>query len=220
VDRRFSEPPRGVIFDMDGLLLDSERLARDAFLHACLEAGWQPDMAAYLRCIGSTAAATERILREAHGADFPYAQIVELWSARYHAHIRNDGVPLKPGAVALLDHLRDLSIPMALATSTRRPTTELKLVGAGLDSYFCHMICGEETPRGKPHPDPYLAAADVLHLAPAQCWALEDSENGVRAALSAGCVVFQIPDLVAPSAEMRALGHVIKTSLLDVLALL
>ena len=124
------------------------------------------------------------------------------------------------GAVALLDHLRDLSIPMALATSTRRPTTELKLVGAGLDSYFCPMICGEETPRGKPHPDPYLAAADVLHLAPAQCWALEDSENGVRAALSAGCVVFQIPDLVAPSAEMRALGHVIKTSLLDVLALL
>lgn len=205
---------------MDGLLLDSERLARDTFVCACRAAGWQLDMAAYLTCIGSTAATTERILREAHGPDFPYTQIAEDWSARYHARIHADGVPLKPGAVTLLDHLRDLSIPAALATSTRRPTAELKLAGAGLESYFCHMVCGEETPRGKPHPDPYLAAAAALQLAPADCWALEDSANGVRAALAAGCVVFQIPDLVQPSAETRALGHVIKTSLLDVLALL
>lgn len=215
---RLALPPAGVIFDMDGLLLDSERLARDAFLQACEQWGWEADMLAYIRCIGSTYEATQHILLEAHGSDFPYADIERSWSDIYHDRIHACPVPLKPGAIALLDHLRADEIPLALATSTRRPTAEVKLEQAGLAGYFFHTVCGDETPRGKPYPDPYLAAATGLQLKPERCWALEDSENGVRAALAAGCAVIQVPDLVIPDAEVRALGHVIESSLLDVLA--
>ncbi|MEE8079135.1 MAG: HAD family phosphatase [Pseudomonadales bacterium] len=210
--------PAAVIFDMDGLLFDSERLARDAFVQACEQWGLQADMTAYMRCIGSTYEATQRILLEAYGPEFPYADIERTWSGIYHARIHACPVPLKEGAVALLDHLRGAEIPTALATSTRRSTAVVKLEKAGLAGYFSHTICGGETPRGKPHPDPYMAAAAGLRLAPEQCWALEDSENGVRSALAAGCLVIQVPDLVIPGAEMRALGHVIESSLLDVLA--
>ena len=211
-------PPAGVVFDMDGLLLDSERLARDAFVQACEQSGWEADMTAYMRCIGSTYAATRRILLEAYGANFPYTHIEGIWSDIYHERIHACPVPLKAGAMALLNYLRGAEIPMALATSTRRLTAEIKLEQAGLAAYFSHTVCGDETPHGKPHPDPYLAAAVGLQLAPDRCWALEDSENGVRAALAAGCLVIQVPDLVLPGAEMRALGHLIVSSLLDVLA--
>lgn len=202
---------------MDGLLLDSERLARDAFAQACEQSGWQADMTAYMRCIGSTYETTQRILLEAYGSDFPYADVERRWSEIYHRRIHTKPIALMPGVMALLDHLHAGEIPLALATSTRRPTAEVKLEQAGLADYFCHTVCGGETPRGKPHPDPYLAAAGCLQLAPEQCWAIEDSENGVRAALAAGCQVIQVPDLVIPGAEMRALGHVIVSSLLDVL---
>ena len=96
--------------------------------------------------------------------------------------------------------------------------TELR--NAALDGFFAALVCGGETARGKPHPDPYLEAARQLGLDPSQCWALEDSNNGVRAAHAAGFCVFQIPDLVAPNEEIRALGHRVVNSLSDVLNVL
>jgi HAD superfamily hydrolase (TIGR01509 family) len=205
---------------MDGLLLDSERLARDAFVVACKAHGWQPDLEVYGRCIGSTVEATERILRAHFGPEFPYSAVELSWNGHYDARLAEGGVPLKAGALEVLGFLEAAGIPRALATSTRRPTTERKLEDAGIHPYFRHKVCGGETPRGKPNPEPFLAAAALLALEPAQCWALEDSENGVRAARAAGCVVIQIPDLVAPGSELRALGHLIVESLTDVLHLL
>jgi HAD superfamily hydrolase (TIGR01509 family) len=212
--------PAGVLFDMDGLLLDSERLARDAFVRACRELNWEPDLAAYQRCIGSTYATTREILIEAHGSDFPYAAVDQRWSTHYHARLAQGPVPVKTGARELLEYLAGHQVRLALVTSTRRQTAEEKLQRTRLLDYFEHLVCGGETQRGKPDPDPYLAAADRLGIAPEQCWALEDSANGVRAAHGAGCTVFQVPDLVTPSAELRGLGHRIVTTLHDVLAAL
>ena len=212
--------PQAVVFDMDGLLLDSERLARECFLLACADIGWTADTAAYDRCVGSTSETTERILREACGPDFPYAEMNACWAERYDAHINHHPVAVKPGAHELLDHLERLDIPRALATSTRRSTALRKLQLAGLTDYFLHMVCGGETERGKPHPDPYLEATQRLQREPGQCWALEDSDNGVRAAHAAGLTVFQIPDLISPDGSVRALGHRVVESLFDVLILL
>lgn len=201
---------------MDGLLLDSERLARDAFVRACTELGWPADLVAYHRCIGSTYRQTEDILRQAYGLGFPYEAIDERWSSHYHARLAEGPVPVKPGAVELLECLAARSVPVVLVTSTRRPTAEEKLTATGLLTYFERLICGGETTRGKPHPDPYLTAAGALSLAPSRCWAVEDSANGVWSAHGAGCTVFQVPDLVAPTTEIRELGHRIVTTLHDV----
>lgn len=217
--KRSALPPRGVVFDMDGLLLDSETLARRYFVAACRQVGWTPDLDVYHRCIGTTREVSERILRAGMGEDFPYERMAAHWSALYGAHLEQHAVPVKAGALALLRRLRALRIPAALATSTHRDHTETKLVRAGLRGYFDVMICGGETPRGKPHPDPYLAAAVGLDLPAASCWAFEDSDNGVRAAHAAGMMVFQVPDLVPPAASVRALGHAILESLADVPAL-
>jgi HAD superfamily hydrolase (TIGR01509 family) len=205
---------------MDGLLLDSERLARAMFITACRGFGWEPDLAVYDLCVGSTYQATERILKAGFGSDFPFQAISERWDALYQAHILHQPIDVKSGALELLRRLDELAIPRALATSTRRPTAMTKLRNAALDGFFATLVCGGETARGKPHPDPYLEAAERLGLDPGQCWALEDSNNGVRAAQAAGCCVFQIPDLVAPSAEVRALGHRVVGSLFEVLDML
>lgn len=212
--------PAGVIFDMDGLLLDSERLARDAFVAACAEHGWEPDLVVYHSCIGSTSEGTRQILCNHFGEQFPYETVDASWSRHYHARLAEAPVPVKPGARALLELLEAADVPRALATSTRRETAEGKLRDTGLLGYLPHQICGGETDRGKPHPDPYLAAAQALGIAPERCLALEDSANGVRSAHAAGCVVIQIPDLVAPDAALRELDHLILESLTEVVALL
>lgn len=212
--------PDGVLFDMDGLLLDSERLARDAFVRACADHGWTADLEIYQQCIGSTYEKTREILTAAHGEIFPYEAIDASWSHHYHARLAEGPVPVKPGAEALLVHLSERRVPMALVTSTRRTTAVEKLQATGLIGFFDAMVCGGETDRGKPDPDPYLEGAARLDLSPETCWALEDSANGVRAAVSAGCVVFQVPDLVPPTAELERLGHRIVITLDEVRAAL
>jgi len=205
---------------MDGLLLDSERLARDAFVRACGDHGWTADLDVYHQCIGSTYDATEKILKDSFGADFPYEAVDASWSNHYHARLAAAPVPLKAGALELLQYLVEVDVPRALATSTRRATAERKLADSGLLDFFEHTVCGGETERGKPHPEPYREAARRLGVEPVECMALEDSANGVRSAHAAGCVVIQVPDLVAPASELRKLDHVIVDSLTEVLRLL
>ena len=98
--------PEGVLFDMDGLLLDSERLARDAFVRACEDHGYAADLVTYQQCIGSTYDKTRELIMAAYGEDFPYEAIDERWSHHYHARLAKGPVPVKDGALALLTHLR------------------------------------------------------------------------------------------------------------------
>jgi HAD superfamily hydrolase (TIGR01509 family) len=126
-------------------------------------------------------------------------------------------VPLKPGIRAVLEQLEVLGISMAVATSSRRTTVETKLALAGIDHHCKGLICGGETPRGKPHADPYLYAVDQLQLTPQRCWAVEDSDNGVRSAVAAGLLVFQIPDELQPTEQVLKLGHNILPSALALL---
>jgi len=202
---------------MDGTLLDTEVLARACFERACADFVWQVESAIYDRCVGTTWEATERILRAALGPEFPYEVVAARWTEHYHAHVHHHPVPLKPGIETVLARLAELAVPMAIATSSHRPTVETKLALAGIDHHFELLVCGGETSRGKPHADPYLAATRGLDLSTAVCWAVEDSDNGVRAAHAAGLIVFQIPDEMAPSKEVAQLGHEILVSALELM---
>lgn len=209
--------PAAVVFDMDGLLLDTERLARECFDQACRLAGVNVAPDVYQRCIGCNREATAAILLEALESEADYRRLDGHWESLYHRRITSGPVPSKPGAVELLEALRARAIPCAVATSTSRPTATFKLQRSGMLSHFACLICGGETARGKPHPDPYLAAVTAIGAVPSASWALEDSENGVRSALAAGLTVYQVPDLIAPGDELRSLGHRVVDDLFEVL---
>ena len=218
VSRQHRPTPDALIFDMDGLLLDTERIDRNAFEDACCDAGWQsPDMKVYADCIGLAGPDVEAVLRKGYGSDFPWETVRAIWRRRYLDHMENRPADVKPGAVELLTYANDKEIPCGLATSTHAILTATKLALSGLDGYFPVLVTGDEVQRGKPDPEAFITAAECLGVRPDRCWAIEDSANGVHSALAAGCHVFQVPDLVMPTAELIRLGHEVVETLHDVL---
>lgn len=213
--------PRALLFDLDGLLLDTETLARNSFTQACEEIGWKRiDLEIYRRCIGHHGYAIERILKDGYGDDFPWDEIKPRFQYIYHHHIEYHPVDVKPGAVDLLTYAQELALPCAIATSSHLQTAKSKLNLTDLSQYFSAVVSADDVSNGKPNPEPYLKAAKLIGESPHLCWAMEDSPTGVQAAVAAGCQVFQIPDLVPPTEQIRKLGHRIVDSLYDVIAAL
>lgn len=210
--------PQAVVFDMDGLMLDSERALLGCLALVCGEAGQVLPEAFLLSLIGCSDAVARQRIAEQVGADAADTLLHGSY-ARYDA-IVEAGVPHRPGIIELLDTLVEHGVPRAVATSTRRPLALRKLEAAGLLRYFEHVATSSDVAHPKPAPDIYLLAASKLGVDPAQCLALEDSPTGVRAALAAGMQVIQIPDLLVPDEGVRALGHRIAGSLHEVRGLL
>lgn len=140
----------------------------------------------------------------------------QTWSERYSARIPIEPAPLKDGLIELLAYLMLHRIPCAVVTSTRTDVAMRELQNAGLLQHFQFVIGGEQVRRGKPDPEPYLRAVEVLRLSPAACVALEDSDIGVRSAVAAGLRVSQVNGLVQPSADFLAPDHKLFDSLRDV----
>ncbi|MDA0129532.1 HAD family phosphatase [Vibrio sp. MarTm2] len=206
---------QAAIFDMDGLLLDTERVCMRVFKRACETLQLPFHEAVYLSIIGRNSAGIEKIFRDAYGED--YDALHAEWRVNYDAIVKHQAIPVKDGVIALLEWLKANNIPTAVATSTHKEVAEAKLRLAGLDKYFKSLTCGCEVTHGKPDPEIYLLAAKRLGIEANQCVAFEDSNNGVRSAVSANMTTFQIPDLVEPCDEVRALGHQIVNSLHDAL---
>ncbi|MDA0148948.1 HAD family hydrolase [Vibrio sp. LaRot3] len=206
---------KAAIFDMDGLLLDTERVCMRVFKQACqtVELPFYEDV--YLSIIGRNAAGIEKIFRDAYGDDLD--RLHPEWRKNYDAIVRHQAIPLKEGVVELLTWLRANGIATAVATSTHKDLATTKLKLAGIDQYFDGITCGDEVTHGKPDPEIYHLAAQRLGVEPKDCIAFEDSNNGVISAVAAQMTTYQIPDLVEPSAEVKALGHHIEPSLLAVL---
>ncbi|PKG39191.1 HAD family hydrolase [Psychromonas sp. Urea-02u-13] len=207
---------QAAIFDMDGLLLDTERVCQQAFRDACdfLSLPFMEDV--YLGIIGCNAQGIEKILTAGYGHLIAYEPLRKEWMSRYNPIVQTQAIPVKQGVLELLTWLKDNHIPIALATSTHRELAINKLTLAGLYDFFEHLSTGCEVKHGKPHPEIFLLAAKRLNVEPELCLAFEDSNNGVRSAVAANMQVFQIPDLVSPCEEVTALGHIIKDSMQEV----
>jgi HAD superfamily hydrolase (TIGR01509 family) len=212
-------PVHAVVFDMDGLLVDSEAMFRDATMHVAAELGHVLPLEVFLRMIGLPSEESRKIALDHFGANFPFdAFNAAVWARAKARH--EEGVPLKPGVTELLDHLDRAGIPRAIATSSSHGTVELQLGRRGLKSRFDTIVAAGDYARGKPSPDPYLTASERLAVEPELCLALEDSHNGVRAASAAGMMTVMVPDLLEATSEMRALCCCIAPSLHHVLELL
>ena len=205
-----------IVFDMDGLLLDSERIVLDAFLLVCehFELGDRTEL--LKQCIGTNRDYTRARMTEAFGSGVDFNEFQNMWALKHEEIVGDEAMPLMDGARELLDLIQQLDIPRAVATSTRSAQALDRLEKADLLHYFEFVVGGDQVTNSKPDPEIYLAATQKLGCNPTSCLAFEDSENGVRAALGAGLRVIQVPDLVAPSANVRALGHTILASLRDV----
>jgi len=193
-----------VLLDMDGTLLDTEKVYFEsliAALHAC---GYRDDVVALCHAmVGLPGADCERMLLDRYGDDFPLAEINKAFAAR-RDELFGAGLPLKHGTIELLDALQAIACPFAIVTSSSRRTADEHLALAGIRSRFDTILTRDDVTRGKPSPDLYLLAAARLGVRPERCVAVEDSNHGVTAAHAAGAITIMVPDMVPPTEESRA----------------
>jgi HAD superfamily hydrolase (TIGR01509 family) len=215
----FPRPVKAVVFDMDGLLINTEVLWREGMIGAARALGRALSMDAFRRMIGSPAIRTREILHEEFGADFDVDRFLEDANRRFHDELDLENL-LKAGVVELLDCLDILGLPRAIATSSPHEAVDAHLSPSGVLARFGAVIARGDYERGKPAPDPFLNAAKALGVAPQDCLALEDSHAGVRAAHAAGMMTVMVPDLLDPTEEMREKCVHIAESLHHVRALL
>jgi HAD superfamily hydrolase (TIGR01509 family) len=195
---------KAVVFDMDGLLVDTEVVYCEALTAQAAEMGHDLPHEVLMRMIGSSWAGSAVILKEHFGEAFDTDTLRDGSIVRFY-EIAEGGVALKAGVREILDVLAAADIPRAIATSSRRHEVEHHMGAHGLLAGFQAVVASGDYARAKPHPDPYLRAAEALGVDPADCLALEDSHNGVRAASSAGMMTIMVPDMLDPTEEMRSL---------------
>jgi HAD superfamily hydrolase (TIGR01509 family) len=196
--------PSAVIFDMDGLLFDTEALWQEALLSAAAEAGREIPDEVYTQSIGVRRSQCRGLFLAHFGGDFGFDDFHANWR-RHFWLIAETKRSMKPGVPELLDVLDQLRLPRAIATSSSPATVERHLTAHGLTDRFDHIVCRGDYEHGKPAPDPFLKAAERLAVEPRSCLALEDSHIGVRSASAAGMMTVMVPDLLEPTEEVRAL---------------
>ncbi len=205
-------PFSGVIFDMDGTLLDTETVFREIAFDVCGALGFELTETVHQAMVGTSHEATNQILVEAYGVSFPCALFEEQCRALMRERMAA-AVPVKSGVREMLAELKGRGIPAAVATSSRSPHAQRHLGTAGLLDLFAAVVTRNDVTNPKPHPEPYLTAAARLGLSPEACLAIEDSHAGVRAAHAAGMQTVMVPDLVGPTEEIAGLCRAVLESL-------
>ena len=193
---------KGAIFDMDGLMFDTERLVYENWQDMMDARGLPYDLDVFKQTIGRRKKEVELFYLDRYGADFPYRELADEGRQRYVDRLQREGIPKKKGLVEILRWCRKNSLKVALATSTSRRTAELNLRTAGVSEYFDALVCAEEVVNGKPHPEVFVTAAEKLGVPPEECAAFEDSINGIKSAYAAGMTTVMVPDYLQPTDEI------------------
>ena len=211
------ERMEAVVFDMDGVIFDSEKLVIECWQTVAKKYRIPDIEAACHECLGINAALTKELMLRRYGEAFPYDAYKKEMSALFHERAADGKLPQKPGVKALLEYLKENRVKIALASSTRREVVLRELKEGGLLHYFDQVICGDMVSRSKPEPDIFLRACESLGVNPANAFAVEDSYNGIRSAHRAGMKPLMVPDLSAPTPEMEELAYGIFPSLTAVM---
>ena len=205
-----------VVFDMDGVIFDSERALLGCWLELAGKYGIRDMETAYLASIGTNTARTREIMHNAYGGDFPYDEYAQEASRMYHDRYDGGRLPMKPGVKALLEFLHRNGKKLALASSTRKQTVVSQLRDAGILDYFDAVVTGDMVTKSKPEPEIFLRACEEIKVVPGRAYAVEDSHNGIRAAHRGGLRPVMVPDLLSANEEMRGLSEAVLASLEEV----
>ncbi len=197
--------PEGVVFDMDGVLTDTERLSFRVWEEVGRELNCPGPAQRHLEVVGCSRADICRVIEPLCAPACTAEEFLDRCAQRTHELVEREGVPVMPGARELLEFLRERRIPAALATSTAERRARRRLELAGLLPYFCSVTTGDMVAHSKPDPEIYLLACRRAGFDPGAVWAVEDSPNGIRSAHAAGLKPVMIPDLIPPTPELEEL---------------
>ncbi len=211
---------KGLLFDMDGLLLDTEKYYFRYWIESAAEFGFsmKPRHALAIRSLAARYA--ERYLKKELGKDFDYHAVRARRRILIHEAMEREGITLKSGVMELLTYCRDNGILTAVATATPTENAKVHLKRVGLLDMFSEVVGGDSIEYGKPSPDIYKKAAAALRLEPEYCLALEDSPNGIISAFTAGCKPVMIPDLTEPDEMLKPLIYECVPMLSDVIEII
>ena len=207
-----------VIFDMDGVIFDSERIVCDLWIDFAKENGMSGMDELIIKCIGINDNATKKLFLEAYGEGCPYDEYKKVISQKYHELYDGGRLPMKPGVKELLGFLKENDIKTALASSTKVKTVTNQLRDAGILEYFDVVIGGDMVTKSKPDPEIFLEAADKLGVDPTKSFIIEDSLNGIKAAYAAGAKPLLVPDLIKPDEEIQKICYNIFVNLHEIKA--
>ncbi len=211
---------KAVVFDMDGLMFDTERIGIRTWKTLAEEMGYPKLDGLIYTCFGTNHNFKRKYFDEVLGEDFPYDVFVKREVEITGETLKKEGVPHKHGLMQLLEYLKANNIKTAVATSTSFDPAIEHIKDAGVFEFFDAIITGDMTEKGKPYPDIYLKACSELNINPADALGLEDSYNGVRAIHAAGMKAVMIPDMMQPDDEMKDKTYAILNSLSDVIELI
>ena len=212
--------PKAYLFDMDGLLLDTERLYMSSFLDVVVPLGVEHADARsfYMTQIGTSWTFTKEALPEFLPAHLSASRVMNDWSAEFNARV-GAGVALRPGVREVLSELSEQGAAMAVVTSTIGERARAHLHNAGLAAHFEFILGGDEVSATKPDPAPYLEAAERFGLQGRDCAAFEDSDHGIAAAIGADTHAVQVPDLRPENRPLPALGQMVAKDLKEAVQL-
>lgn len=207
---------KAIVFDMDGVIFDSERLVLECWKEIAQIKGMKDMDEVFRKCIGTNSLKTKEILLEHYGVDFPFEAFRKEASILFHSRYNNGRLPMKIGIKELLIYLKEQGIQIGLASSTRYEVVRQELQDAGILSYFQSLTCGDMVKQSKPEPEIFLKACESLLVKPEEAIAIEDSFNGIRSAYRAGMFPIMVPDMIVPNEEMKQLAGEIFLSLVEV----
>lgn len=208
---------KAVIFDMDGLMFDTEALAKKGWLIVGREMHLPVTDEILHKVIGMNAAGVKKACIDYFGPEFDYESFRKTVGNYMQNVLETEGMPVKRGLPELLTYLKQNHYQTAVASSSPQTTVENYLRRAGMETDFSALICGDMVKKSKPEPDIFLKAAETLYVSPKNCLVLEDSANGIRAAYTAGIRSVMVPDLIEPTADLRAMADAVCESLYDVI---